>query len=570
MKYVTAILLLLAWLMPLHFLPWMSWHTEVIVFFAVFLYAWTSLLQLLPDKRPGQLKLPYLVLPFLMLAFVAVAQAVTGVMTFEGDAFVWVCYSVMSILCLAFGFASNKQTQTQTPATVLRAGSAGDSALTLFACTLILGAFASVVVALLQVLELWQHSAWINLMPNLRRPGGNLAQPNHLATLVLMGIASLVFVYESGKLQKTASILILLTLCIGLAITESRTGVLSMLLLSCWYGVNKNKIAGRVSLGLVFLTVVGYLVFFLAWPSILIFIQQSSDVNAVVNTRAGSRLVVWPQLLEAVTLRPLWGWGLGEVARAHNSVAHHYWLSEPFSYAHNILLDLALGVGVPLTAVLVLLVGVWSWRRVRQVAQMPTWYCVAVVLPLAIHSMLEFPFAYAHLLAPALFAVGALEGRLKPESGFAISRRFAAILLFVTSSLAGWSVIEYLEIEEDFRVARFEAMSIGQKPSDYVAPKVILLTQLGALITATRIGPKPGMSSDELDIFKKTALRYPWSATQNRYALSLALNGHRDEAVRQLKVIRAIHGEKVYLSIKNHWIELGDTQFPQLKRIPFP
>lgn len=569
MKYLTAILLFLAWLMPLHFLPWMSWHTEVIVFFAVFLCAWTSLFQLLSDKRPRQLRLPYLVLPFLMLALTAVVQAMTGVMTFGGDAFVWVCYSVMCILCLAFGFASNKQ--TQTPETALSTGGASDSVLTLFTFTLILGSFASAIVALVQVLELWQHSAWINLMPQLRRPGGNLAQPNHLATLVLMGIASLAFVYESGKLKKPSSILILLTLCIGLAVTESRTGVLSMLVLSCWWGIKKNKIAGRVSSRLVLLTVVGFLIFFLTWPSILTFIQQqSADGSAEVNTKAGVRLVVWPQLLEAVTHRPLWGWGLGEVAKAHNSVAHDYLVSEPFSYAHNILIDLALGIGIPLTSVVVVLAAVWFWRRIRHVAHVQTWYCVAVVLPLAIHSLLEFPFAYAHLIAPALFAVGVLEGRLKPESGFAINVRLTAVLMFVTGLLASWSVVEYLEIEEDFRVARFEALNIGQKPANHEAPNVILLTQLKALLTATRTGPKPGMSSAELDIVKKTALRYPWSATQNRYALSLALNGNHDEAIRQLKVIRALHGERVYVSIKNYWMELGDTKFPQLKLIPMP
>ena len=568
MKYFTAILLFLAWLMPSHFLPWTSWHSEVIVFFAVFLCACISVFKLLPAKNARQLKLPYLVLPFLMMAVTAVVQAMTGLMTFGGDAFVFVSYSVMCILCLAFGFASNKQ--TQTPETAVGAGSASDSSLTLFAFALILGSFASVMVALVQVLELWPDSAWINRMPQLRRPGGNLAQPNHLATLVLMGIASLVFVYESGKLKKTPSILILLTLCIGLAITESRTGVLSMLLLSCWWAIKKNKISAGVSSWLVFLTVTGFLVFFLAWPSILIFIQQSSGVSAEVNIKAGIRLVVWPQLLEAMSHRPLWGWGLGEVAKAHNSVAHNYLVSEPFSYAHNILLDLALGIGIPLTAIVVLLAGIWSWRRIGHVANMRTWYCVAVVLPLAVHSMLEFPFAYAHLLAPALFAVGVLEGRLKPAAGFVINVRFAAVFLFVISVLASWSAVEYLEIEEDFRIARFEALKIGQKPANYVAPNVILLTQLKALLTATRISPKPRMSPDELDIVRKTALRYPWSAPQNRYALSLALNGNRDEAIRQLKVIRAIHGEKVYLSIKNHWIELGDTQFPQLKLIPIP
>ena len=554
--------------MPLHFIPWTSWHSEVIIFFAVFLSAWILLFRLLSNNPTQKVKLPYLVLPFVIMATIASMQLVTGVMTFGGDALIFFFYGVLCILSLIFGFLSSRQ--KQFPETATCVGKDKYLILTFFAFIFILGSFLSVIVALVQVFELWEHSAWINRMPQLRRPGGNLAQPNHLATLVLMGLASLLFVFESGKLKKLPSLLLLLLMCIGLAITESRTGALSLLLLWCWWCVKKNEVTFRASPLFVFFTIICFLGLLWYWPSIFILIQKNLGTGVGIDTKAGLRLVVWPQLLEAVSHSPWWGWGLGEVVKAHNSVVHNYLVSEPFSYAHNILLDMALGIGVPLTVVFVSITCVWLWCRSMLVADLQAWYCLAVALPFVVHSMFEFPFSYAYFLAPVLFAVGVLEGKLNPNSGFAINARLAVMPLFAFSVLASWSVVEYINIEEDFRIARFEALNIGQKPINYVAPNVVLLTQLKVLLTSTRIVPKPGMTADELDTVKKAALRYPWSATQHRYALSLALNGNGDEAIRQLKVIRALHGEKFYQQVKKHWLTLGEISFPQLKLLMMP
>ena len=69
---------------------------------------------------------------------------------------------------------------------------------------------------------------------------------------------------------------------------------------------------------------------------------------------------------------------------------------------------------------------------------------------------------------------------------------------------------------------------------------------------------------------RKVAMRFPWIANQNRYALCLALNGNPDEATRQLKVIRAMHGDKTYQAIKTSWQELAHTQYAQLEAIALP
>lgn len=537
-------------------------------FSAVLLLAWSGLLSAAKKDRSGHILVPATALPLVALGLIAGIQGATGLVTFWGDVFTYGFYLAVCVMCLALGFTFSRQ--ALAPGAEAFYGSNENPALTLLAFTLTLGAFASAVVAFAQLFELWEHSPWINRMPQLRRPGANMGQPNHLATLLLMGMASLLFLYESGKLKALPSVLIVLVLGAALAASESRTGVLSFLLMSAWWFAKNKRVSFRLSPWVMAFAGIGFLGLFWAWPSIFAFVLQTSGVDAEVNIKAGTRLVVWPQLLEALAQRPWWGWGLGEVPEAHNAVAHAYVVSEPFSYSHNILLDLALGVGVPLTALLVLVTGVWLWRRVRAANQLLPWYCLAVALPVAVHSMLEFPFAYAYFLVSVMFALGALEGMAGGKPALRIGVRPAIVLLLGLSIATAWSVAEYSSIEEDFRIARFEALRIGKTPEEYQRPNVILLTQLGALLEGARIVPKPGMTDKELELAKKVALRYPWTATQNRYALSLALNGNPEEAVRQMRVMRALHGEKTYKGIRENWKILAHDKYPQLLQLELP
>ena len=559
-------LLLASWVMPLHFPPWVSWHNEILAFASALVMALAFLLTLRRAGALGRVEIPAASIPLIGLGGVALVQATTGLLTFWGDALVIVSYLALCLVSLALGFtwgrASGTVTQTAT-------GKKIDDLLQAMAWTLLAGATVSGLIAFVQVFEVWGDVSWILRMPELRRPGANLGQPNQLATLLLMGIASLLYLREQGKISVSTSLLCFIVISVALAATESRTGVLSFLVLAAWWLSGRFRSGLKLSPWAVSLAVVWFISMFLAWPTLMSSAETFAP-GAEVNAQPGMRLVVWPQLLEAILLRPWAGWGLREVSEAHNAVASNYLVSEPYTYSHNIVLDLALGVGLPLALLIVLAVFVWLVRRVRSARTPTTWYCLAAVLPVAVHSMLEFPFAYAYFLVPALFLVGVLEARCGVKPLIALTPKPVAAALVLMTALGGWSVVEYLRIEEDFRIARFEALRVGRTPSDYQRPTVRLLTQLDALLTGARVVPRPGMSAEQLELSRRVALRFPWPATQNRYALSLALNGNTPEALRQLKVLRALHGEAVYASIKENWQVLGQTEFQELNRLVLP
>jgi O-antigen ligase len=552
-----------AWLVPLHFLPWVSWHSEVPAFLSVFLLAVGAMTSPFRRVRGESLKIP---LPRSMLLWPALGLLVAvqwagGLISFSGDALVLELYLALCALAWGLGYGVGPSGPEALP----RQG----QFLEALAWTILVGACASALIALVQVLDVWESVSWINRMPQLRRPGANLGQPNQLATLLLLGVASVLYLHQAGRLGAPTGWLLFVLLCTGVAASESRTGLLSFVLLVLWCVAGRAWAALRIPFWAMAFGVMLFLALYLSWP-LLMASAGSFAQDAKVNTSPSLRLVVWPQLFEAILMRPWLGWGLREVSEAHNAVAHAYEVSEPFTYAHNILLDLAVGIGLPLTGLFVLMTITWLWRRVQATRQLPSWYCVAAVLPVAVHSMLEFPFAYAYFLAPAMFLLGQLEALTGDRAIWRIDARIATAAMGLVAAVACWSVVEYLQIEEDFRVARFEALRVGQTPPDHQRPKVHLLTQLGALLEGARITPETGMQPEQMELARKVALRYPWPATQNRYALSLALNDNAEEALRQLQVIRAMHGEKIYAEIRLNWQALGKEKYPQLRELKLP
>jgi O-antigen ligase len=556
-------ILVSSWLTTLHFLPWVSWHAEALSFLAVIFLAWTALGRCLPAERGRPFGVPLLALPFALFGLVGLAQIATGVMTFWGDVVVVWAYAALCIACLILGFNADGDRAGEPAA-------ARWPAPDLLAAALVAGSIASVGIAFAQVFGLWEESGWIVRMLELRRPGGNLGQPNQLATLLLMGVASTAFLHLSGRVSALATVPMLLVLCAGIAVSESRAGVLGLGALLFWWQAKRRVVAARVPAWAAPALAALFIAMFVAWPHFLNQLQLMSDPVENRFTHGDVRLAVWSQLSQAVLQRPWWGWGIGEVAKAHNAVAHAYPVNNPLSYSHNLIIDWAVWMGLPIALALIVSAIVWLWRRIKRVEGLVPWYCLAVALPVATHSMLEFPFAYAYFLAPVMFLLGVLDKSLGLKPVLHIGRRWASALLLALSGVCLWSAVEYLLIEEDFRIVRFEQLRIGRTQESHHRPDVVLLTQLGMLLSGSRIEIRPGLSTQELGELRKLALRYPWVATQYRYAMALALNGQQPEAVRQLQVLRRLRGEELYARIKNEIADLAQTRYPQLRSFALP
>jgi O-antigen ligase len=561
--------LTLAWLSPLHLMPWPAWHGEVPVFVAVFLTAlWALGRRMAGPQRSQPLPLTGMVLGLLALVPLALVQPAMGMMPWWGDAWTIVLYVGLCVAAYLVGLEAARSRADLGP--ILR----------VLAWTLLAAGVGSSLIALIQAFELYPTWQLIARTGNLRRPGGNVAQANQMATLLLMGVMGLVYLYEERKLGRVAAALLALVCCIGLATTQSKTGLLSAYALAAWWWWFRRADSRLTASGVVTVLAFATIAYF-AWPPVVtgfyLLTAEEAELIAYVtpegsrqNASGGSRLVVWGQLLEAAAQRPWFGWGLRQTSVALTSVLDAQPASDAFAYGHSLLLDMLLGFGAPLAILFTAALALWGWRRRDVPRDLAGWFLLGVCLPFGIHMMLEFPHAYAYLLAPVLFAIGIVDARRAQAARIRVPAGLAAGAAVLVAALGATSLIEYVDLEEDFRVARFEARNLGSVPDGYERPDIKVLTQVAAFVNAARMKPQRGMPEQRLREARDAAYRFPSPALQHRYALALVLNGDEEGGMRMLRVIRAMHGPYIYEEIRKQWQDLAWTTYPELLVVALP
>lgn len=168
---IAAILISLAWLMPIHYRPWVTYTGELYAFFALFALAAICLKE--------KLKIPTISLPFLLLASVPLIQFYLGQVFFVSIAimgFIFVfSFWLASVLGhhLSIGNYSLEETFTNLTYVFLASGT------------------ATGLIALCQ----WSNldsilPGMVNISGN-QRPYANFAQPNNMATFFSHGIDEL-------------------------------------------------------------------------------------------------------------------------------------------------------------------------------------------------------------------------------------------------------------------------------------------------------------------------------------------------------------------------------------------
>jgi O-antigen ligase len=501
-------------------------------------------LQTLAFESQG-IAIPKTVAPVLLLLLVLLAQSISGNMLFFGDALVVGLYLLLVMQAMVLGYAVPVDTHGR-----LR------SLPRVLPVALVVAALLSTLVAWVQVLDWGVHWQWITRMPDLRRPGGNIAQPNHLASLLLMAVVVVWYGYETRRLAAGTALLLVLWLLSGVVLSESRTALVSTWAIALWWWCKRSATGSRLHAGWLGLLCLGLPLAMWVWPPILAWLQGDGLLQSLGSDRLsaspGTRAAVWPVLWDAALDKPWWGWGFGGVSAAQNALAHQSLVSDNFTYAHNLLLDLLVWTGFPATLLVLLAVVFWWLGRLRNIQRKEDWFLLAWVLPVAVHSMFEFPHAYAYFLVPVFFAVGMLE-KARNAGHWVLGRLQFGALLAALIMVSAWTVVEYVALEQDFRDARFQSFKFSHSDTAEHPPQALLLTQLEALNAATRVRSAPGMDASTLELLRTVAIRFPSALHAMRYAAALALHGNLPEATRQLQVLRALYGDRVYQAVLADW-----------------
>lgn len=556
-------LLCISLLLPNHYQPWLSFHQEGIAAIAVIpLIAW-SLWRQYSDPNP---KLPWAIIAALIVPALAVEQLLTRQLIFHSDALLAIFFSLL----FAGSVLSGKNLVTRESFSTRKSG------LSAFWFAWIWAGIFSVGIALHQWLNLSYSGLFIIDLPPNGRPFANLAQPNHLATLLLLSITGILYAYQSNKLGAWSTCAAIIFFCFGLAMTQSRSVLIGLLVALVAFHVTRSRYQLRLPVWSFGALIFTFLICSILWPSVNSALLIANETQSTLGrTDPGVRVTYWHSALEAIAMRPVAGWGFGQIGMAQQATALSYPATHTFfSSAHNILLDLLLWMGIPITVLVITLL----WRHLRQ-QKLPNtdnsaaWAALTGVSCIFGHALVEFPLFYTYFLIPFGFLLGIMSGRdeCKITNLYAIKLHKFCILFVATVAPFIYTKMatEYFSWEKDSQNLNFELQQYKNTEPAFI-PEYALLDQIAVMHEVARSKPDRNMRNTEIQNFKKNAERYPSSLALLRYAYAAALNGRPDKASRTLNLLCSMHRENVCAAAREEWQRFGQEKWPELKNIKFP
>ncbi len=312
------------------------------------------------------------------------------------------------------------------------------------AAGVLLAATLNALIALLQYFD-WESMfvPWIASS----RPGeafGNVQQRNLLASLLCMGLVSLDYLVRRDRMWHSLRWSLGAILILALAATSSRTGFMHIMLLTVltvfWRRDEGRRIwlqAGALLLAYLLASVL--MPMLLHWATGL----RIDDLMArfLTDYQCASRRVIWSNMLELAALRPLTGWGAGELLFAHYITDYEGPRAcIKLAHAHNLFLHWAVIWGWPLTALL-------TAAMILALTHCRPWaakcsrgrFAWALLALMGAHSLVEFPMWYGWfqvvaLCAGVLLVQSNMKRRTSDASGYTTSSRWRLPVLLTGSA----------------------------------------------------------------------------------------------------------------------------------------
>ena len=363
---------------------------------------------------------------------------------------------------------------------------------------------AAVLSAVIGLLQYFGHTSvfgvWVD-HSELGQAFGNLRQRNQFATLLSIGLVAVLWLATRsttsfsttaapvGALQlrpnlsrmawpSTRLVLALMAAALlgaGNAASSSRTGLLQLgltLLLTLWWQRKARQHEARPVLVVLLVALAAYALASFVLPLLAGLDPLTS--GAWARLRAGdaacaSRLTLWGNVLHLIALKPLTGWGWGELDYAHFITLYPgNRFCDILDNAHDLPLHLAVELGLPVALLFCAAVLWLVWRGQPWCERHPTrqlaWGVLAVI---GLHSLLEYPLWYGPFQMAAALSVwllwwvprhGGLACAYKPFCAAAFYLYgVAAIGLVAYCSFASWNyyLASQIYLEEAQRASAY-------------------------------------------------------------------------------------------------------------------
>lgn len=441
---------------------------------------------------------------------------------------------VPSMNWLAVGYLAAALVAMQAGYTLAREGLAEATA-RMMSGALILGGLLAVASQIVQLFHLESSVSPFVVMYNIavdRRPYGNMAQANHLATYIAFALAGALYLAQTRRLAAWTWLALSIVLSVGLALTVSRgpwlqVGVL--VVAGFWMAwLESRRAPGNRR---AWLMPVALAVSFVAvnvavrWANVHFHLGLAESAADRMRDagQIAPRLALWKYGLAMFREHPLLGVGWGEFPSHQFALVRTLGGVEIANNSHDIFIDLLAKSGLVGLGVLVVALVTWFVRAVRAPQSSTRVFGLALIGILLMHALVEYPQQYMFFLLPAMFVIGLLD--VKP---LRILPGRAAFALFAVLSVGG--VLAAVPVLRDYQ--RAEVLYYGSDPAaQYRDAPSLLFGAWGDYGAATLLTISPDNLPLKLVAHERAIALLPGETVLRRYAALQALAGRDADAL---------------------------------------
>jgi O-antigen ligase len=328
-------------------------------------------------------------------------QASLGMMAYFDQALLYLLYLLFALLLMMLGARLRECIGLENLALVL-------------AVFLLTGAELSAVIGVLQNYRWHTPFDAVIVAKVAAAVYGNLAQPNHFANYIALGLISLGLLFALRKLHPVYVVLLALPLLFVMTLSGSRSSwfyLMMLCVLSVW-SVWKNR-ALRPLLNYSILLLAGFAL--MHGVVQLPFMKGAGNSYDIMHRMfadgdsGGIRVYLWHEAWLIFKQSPWMGAGFGQFAWQHfqlGPVLRQTHISGLYNNAHNLIFQLAAEAGIAGVSLLFAGLAAWLYGLRRVAMSAAHWWGYAALGVLGIHSLLEYPLWYAYFLALAAVLLG--------------------------------------------------------------------------------------------------------------------------------------------------------------------
>lgn len=514
--FCSFILFMLAWLLPNHYLPWLSVYQEFCMLLAALLVVFCA-------SHQVKIKTPKVIVVVFLVSLIPFIQYFLGINYYLGDVLLVVLYLWVFILVFiaAYNIAGLEEKLKKQ-----------------WLYYIFLAFLFSSIISVWVQLRQWfllDGNIWVVDLPPNSRPFANVAQPNLLSTLLIIGLFSILYLYENKRIQNFTAGLSTLFLLFGIALTFSRTAWLFSIVFLVWWLLKKWQL--QYSSRLKNFHLIMWLSVFYTYLFLIPFVAEKiglySNIDVVSRSNSGfERIEMWQQLTDIIVQSPNFGYGWTQLNVAQMSAVGISLENPIWGYSHNIFLDFLIWNGLYVGAFLVLVVLYFLIFNAIKAKSIDNVILMSVVGVIVLHSMLEYPFAYAFFLFPLAFMLGFCYRNNTDNNKSVIHNRiFFGSLSVAVIALILLTGYEYQKISKVYELMRYENVQLRAKDNQ-IEPKkkYLVLEGIHEYIWFVRYPLNKKMSEIDLERAKKVTYSKPEQPVLYRYMQILILNGELEQA----------------------------------------